>query len=96
MTSKNGFGLIGGKADLTIKMTMKKTITVISKETAEFASNELAKIFPKLDKEPTYSLGFQRWLKLNLEKRKAVMIRNEFNYQDCLRDLELAGTWWSL
>ncbi len=75
---------------------MTDTITVISKETAEFAANELAKLFPKLDKEPTYSLGFQRWQKLNSEKRKAVMIRNEFNYSECLKDLENAGTWWSL
>jgi hypothetical protein len=73
-----------------------KVITVISPETAEFAANELAKIFPKLEKEPVYSLGFQRWQKLNSEKRKAIMIRNEFNYEECIRELETAGPAWSL
>ncbi|MBM5783177.1 MAG: hypothetical protein FJ368_07160 [Pelagibacterales bacterium] len=67
-----------------------KTIIIISQETANYAANELAKIFPKLDKEPVYSLGFQRWQKLNKEKRKALMIRNSFNYQNCLNELEAA------
>lgn len=67
-----------------------KTITVISEETANFAAEKLVKIFPKLDKEPTYSLGFQRWQKLNKEKRKTLMIRNSFNYQNCLNELEAA------
>ena len=73
-----------------------KTITIISEETANFAAQELSKLFPKLDKEPVYSLGFSRWLKLNAEKRKAVMIRNDFNYEAALKDLEAAGTWGSL
>jgi len=50
----------------------------------------LLEIFGEKGKEPTYSLGFQRWQKLNKEKRKALMIRNSFNYQDCLNELEAA------
>lgn len=50
----------------------------------------LLEIFGEEGKETTYSLGFQRWQKLNKEKRKALMIRNSFNYQDCLNELETA------
>tara|TARA_R110000868_G_scaffold149611_3_gene372105 strand:+ start:559 stop:774 length:216 start_codon:yes stop_codon:yes gene_type:complete len=71
-------------------MKTKRTQIVISPKTAEFAANKLSEIFPKREVEPVYSLGFQRWSKLSLTKRKALMILNDFNYQDCINSLQRA------
>jgi hypothetical protein len=68
---------------------MKKKV-VITKETAKLISSELGKLFPKNEVEKTYSLGFKRWMKLSLDNRKALMIKNDFNYQDCINSLQNA------
>jgi hypothetical protein len=65
-----------------------KTKIVISKDTAKMAAEELAKLFPKLDKDPQYSIGFQRWSKLKKSERQAVMIKHSFDYPAVLVYLE--------
>ena len=59
------------------------------KSTLQFAPKELTNLFPKLDKEPTYSLGYTRWSKLSLQKQKAMMVLNNFDHQACLNKLEI-------
>lgn len=65
-----------------------KTKIVISQDTAKMAAQELTKLFPKLDKEPEYSLGFKRWSKLKKSERKAIMIMHDFDYPAVLAYLE--------
>ena len=67
---------------------MKKQKVVISKETATYAAKELTALFPKLDKEPEYSLGFQRWTKLTKAQRNTLMITYNFVYNDVISHLE--------
>jgi hypothetical protein len=66
--------------------TKKKTL--ISKENAKFAAPELIKIFGEKKENLNYSKGFQKWQKLSLKKIKALMLRNSFDYQKCLDELE--------
>jgi hypothetical protein len=65
-----------------------KTKIVISKDTAKVAAKELTKLFPKLKKEPEYSIGFQRWSKLKKSERQAVMVKHSFDYTAALLYLE--------
>lgn len=65
-----------------------KAKIVISQDTAKMASEELTKLFPKLDKEPVYSIGFQRWSKLKKSERQAVMVKHSFDYPAVLVYLE--------
>ena len=65
-----------------------KTKIVISKDAANLAAKELTKLFPKLDKEPEYSIGFQRWSKLKKSERQAVMVKHSFDYPAVLVYLE--------
>lgn len=61
---------------------------IISKDTAKAVGYELINLFPKLDKEPEYSIGFQLWSKLTKVKRSALMVTHGFDYQAVLNHLE--------
>ena len=59
----------------------------ISLKSAKLISQELGVLFPKLENEPVYSLGFQRWSTLKLAQKKALMILNEWDYNKCIESL---------
>jgi hypothetical protein len=65
-----------------------KTKIVISKDTANMAARELTKLFPKLDKEPEYSVGYQRWVKLSKREQQAIMILHKFDRDAVMAWLE--------
>jgi len=59
------------------------------------AANTLIKLFPKTEKEPTYSLGFQRWTTLTLEQRKVLIAKHNKKelsyakvYKLCINELQ--------
>jgi len=54
----------------------------------KYAAKELTELFPKQDEAPVYSLGFQRWQKLSRAKQTALMIKFDFNYNDCINYLK--------
>lgn len=56
--------------------------------TLKKAANILSELFPKTDKDPVYSLGFQRWQKLGRKKQQALMIRHNFDYNACINELQ--------
>ncbi|MFK5948095.1 MAG: hypothetical protein QM500_04925 [Methylococcales bacterium] len=59
----------------------------MSEESAQLAAKELSTLFPKTEKEPVYSVGFTRWMKLSLSQKKALMIRHNFNQQLAIEEL---------
>jgi len=61
---------------------------IFTRDVAENVANKLSNLFDVDKKETIYSLGFQRWQKLSLSKRKTLMLKNDFNYQNCLAELE--------
>lgn len=65
-----------------------KTKIVISKDTVKMAAEGLIKLFPKLDKQPEYSLGFKRWSKMKKSERQAIMVKHSFDYPAVLTYLE--------
>ena len=62
-------------------------MTTLSLESANNISENLNNLFPKLEVEPIYSLGFQRWTSLKLNQKKALMILNGFDYNKCIETL---------
>ncbi len=54
------------------------------------AANTLSELFPKIEKEPVYSIGFQRWQKLSKAKSRALMIKNGFDYDKCIEELNIS------
>ncbi len=55
-------------------------------KTTKFAIDTLAELFPKAEKETTYSLGFQRWLKISKKKRTALWLIYKFD-ESLIKDL---------
>ena len=70
---------------IQIMKVLKKRIT---KEVAQYAADELAKIFPKKEVEPAYSKGFQIWSKMSFSKRKPLILKHNFVVKDCIAELE--------
>ena len=60
----------------------------MSKESAEHVAKELTALFPKTNKKPKYSKGFQRWLKLSRKKQQELVVRHNFNQQSAIAELE--------
>ena len=38
-------------------------------------TSTLVELFPKTDKEPEYSIGYQRWSKLSFKKQKVIFLK---------------------
>lgn len=69
-------------------MANRKVIITCSDESKAYIAKELTALFPKLDKEPEYSLGFQRFNKLTKAQRNAMYILHDFDYNAVIADLE--------
>lgn len=69
-------------------MAKRKVVVTCSDESKAYIVKELTALFPKLDKEPEYSIGFQRWSKLTRAQRNAMYILHDFDYNACIADLE--------
>lgn len=51
------------------------------------AAEVLTELFQP-DKEPEYSKGFKKWLKLSMKRRISLMIVNKWDYNKCIEFLK--------